>query len=723
MPPSGEMPAPTWSRRARFLAGAGIALAALAAYQNCFRAPFVFDDEGAVIRNVTIRDLRHLGTVLAAQTGNGSGVRSRPLVNLSLAVNYALGGTEVPGYHAFNLAVHALCALLLFALLRRVLAAAFGSSAVPDAGRHRRMPPNPKLAGFGDRALQGGLLAADALAFAVALLWAVHPLQTETVVCVAQRTESLMGLCYLLTLYCFVRATESARPVRWQAAAVAACLAGMASKEVMVSAPLLVWLYDRTFIAGSFAAAWRRRRGCYTALAGTWILLGILVATSGGRGGTVGFGLGVSPWDYALTQCRALTMYLKLAFWPHPLVVDYGMGLVTGVASVLPQALGLLALLAATGWALVRRPVAGFAGAWFFVILAPSSSVLPLASQTIAEHRMYLPLAAVLALAVAFTTLTHRRNADYRSELGLWRDTVAKAPDSARAHYNLGVLLERRRATAEALDQFETALRLKPDYAQAYNNRGDIRFLEGRTGEAAADFALAERFDPGLAEAHYNLGRARFQEGRDAEAIGEYETALQLQPDYADALINLGIVLAREGRTDEALARLHAAVGVDPASGDAQYNLGCVLDRAGNLPEAVAAYRAALRLQPDLTAARNNLGYALVRLGRPEEAMREIEEAVRRAPDNLNARVNLGNLLAAAGRWSEAVTNDEAAVRLAPADAEIRYALAVALARAGRPAEARREVAESLRLQPGFAPAQELQEQLPAARNSGGEGP
>ena len=722
MPPPGEISAPTWSPRVRLLAVAGIVLAALAAYHNCFRVPFVFDDAGAVIQNPTIRDLRRIGTVLAAQTGNGSGVRSRPLVNLSLAVNYALGGTDVRGYHAFNLAVHVLCALLLFALLRRVF----------------------------------GQCGGEASAFAVALLWAVHPLQTETVICPVQRTESLMALFYLLTLYCFVRGTESRRPVRWQAAAVAACLAGMATKEVMASAPLLVWLYDRTFVAGSFAEAWRRRRRFYAALAGTWILLAVLVAGSGGRGGTVGFGLGVSPWDYGLTQCRALVMYLKLAFWPNPLVVDYGMGLETRLAAVLPQALLLLALLAVAAWALVRRPVAGFAGAWFFVILAPSSSVLPLASQTIAEHRMYLPLAAVLAVAVAglqhllrATTgprttdratlrvcglvvcglavplgwLTLRRNEDYRSELGLWRDTVAKVPDSARAHYNLGVLLERRGAAAEALDQFETALHLKPDYAQAYNNRGDLRFLAGRIEDAAADFALAERIDPTLAEAHYNLGRVRFQEGRDPDAIAEYEAALRLEPDYVDALVNLGVALAREGQMDEALARLHAAVQLDRASGDAQYNLACVFDRAGNLPEAVAAYRAALRLQPDLAAARNNLGYALVRLGRPDEALGEIEEAVRLAPNDLNARVNLANLLASTGRWAEAITTYEAALRLSPADAEIHYALAVALAREGRPAEARRELAEALRLRPDFVPAQALRERLPPTPDSAGKGP
>ena len=705
MPPAAHAPVPPWSVRSRVLAGAAIVLAVLAVYHGSLRAPFVFDDEWAVTRNATIRDLRQLGTVLAADTGNGSGVRGRPLVNLSLAVNHALGGTDVWGYHAFNLAVHALCALLLFALLRRVM--------------------------------RGAALSAEALAFAATLLWAVHPLQSETVICPVQRTESLMALFYLLTLYLAARGAESSRPVRWQVAAVAACLAGMASKEVMVTAPLMVLLYDRTFLAGSFAEAWRRRRGMYCALAGTWLLLAVLVATSGGRGGTVGFGLGVSPWDYALTQCRALGLYLKLGFWPHPLVVDHGMGVETSLVAVWPQALLVVVLLAATAWALVRRPVVGFAGAWFFVILAPSSSVLPLASQTIAEHRMYLPLAAVLAvgvlglhslvrrpvltltfsltLAAAFAALTARRTADYRTELGLWRDTVAKVPASARAHYNLGVLLDRSGAVAAALGEFETALALRPGYAEALNNRGDIRFRQGRLPEAEADFSAALRNDPGLAPAHYNLGRARFQQHRDADAIVEYETALGSEPDYVDALVNLGIALARAGRPAEALDRLRAAVRLQPADAEAQYNLGRVLDQEGDLAGAAAAYQTAGRLQPDLVAAHNNLAYVLVRLGRPAEALAESEQAVRLAPADVDARVNLANLLLSLGRGAEAITDYEAALRLAPADPEIHYALAVALAQAGRPAEARRELAEALRLQPDFAPAQELWRRLTQA--------
>ena len=168
----------------------------------------------------------------------------------------------------------------------------------------------------------------------------------------------------------------------------------------MVSAPVLVLLYDRTFVSLGFREAWRRHGRLFLALAATWIPLGVLFLLSGGnRGGSVGFGLGIRWWDYALTQFPAITTYLRLSLWPHPLVFDYGAAWVRGASLVAGDIALVVALVLATAVALWRRPVLGFLGAWFFCILAPTS-LIPGTSQMIVEHRMYLPLAAVLALAV-----------------------------------------------------------------------------------------------------------------------------------------------------------------------------------------------------------------------------------------------------------------------------------------------------------------------------------
>ena len=596
-----------------FLAAGLIVLAALAAYHGIFSVPLVFDDFNAVTLNPTIHHLWPPWEALRTPQGTGSETDGRPLANLSFALNYAISGEATWSYHAAALLLHALTALVLFGVVRRTL--------------ERQQAP-----------------AGDLSAFAIALLWAVHPLQTETVTTVAHRTELLVSLCYLLTLYCFIRSVPEKAGAGsprgagwWPALCVAACFLGMLSKEVMVSAPLIVFLYDRTFVAGSFAEAWRRRRGLHLALAGTWLVLAVLRVVSPQRGGTGGFGMGMSSWHYALTQCRALVLYLRLSLWPHPLVLDYGDGVIRQLGEIWPQGLLVLALLAGTGIALWRKPGLGFVGAVFFALLAPSSSFLPLVTQTIAEHRMYLPLAAVLTLvvcglqaaaapggrnrALALTAgfvaaalglagATARRNEDFQSNLSIWADTAAKLPGNPRAHDNLANALLEANRTPEAVAQYRAALQLAPDDVQA----------------------------------HYNLGNVLLQAGDLPGAIAHYQAALRAAPAFDRALDNLGTAYLRAGRLPEALAAFAAAVAADPAYPSAHYNLANALARAGRLDAAIAEYRSAVRLAPGLTDAHFNLATALIQSGRTGEAMAEYEAVLRLNPADAEARADLARL-------------------------------------------------------------------------------
>ena len=659
------------SRGALLFAAVGLLAATLAAYHNSFLFPFVFDDVPAIVDNPSIRQLWPPGAVLAPRLEDaGVTVSGRPLVNLSLAVNYALGGEAVWGYHAFNLLIHALAGLTLFGMLRRTL----------------RQPILGKR--FGAVALS--------VALASAALWLLHPLQTEAVTYVVQRAESLMGLCYLFTLYAFIRGTEATDPVRWQVLSLAACLAGMACKEVMVSAPLLVFLYDRTFVAGSFREAWRRRRVYYAGLAGTWLLLAWLVAGTAGRGGTAGFGTEISSWNYALTQCQAIGQYLWLAVWPHPLVFDYGTAVVNSVVEVWPQALVLGGLVAGTVVALWRWPVGGFVGAWFFVILAPSSSFVPVASQTMAEHRMYLSLAAVIVLAVtglhawlgrragaicavlalACAVLTVRRNEVYRSDVSLWADTVAQRPASARAHINLGKAVLALGRVPAALGHFEKAIQLQPAVPESHYNRGLALVRLARRPEAIGEYETALQLQPKYAEAHNNLGNALLLEGRLPDALGHYERAVQLRPGFAEAHSNLANALLESGRGPEAILHAREAVRLDPSYAEARYNLGNALARSGDLPAALAEYNAALRLKPDYADVANNLANVLVELDRLPEAIAHYEHALRLRPDFTDPRRNLAQVLAHLGRVSEARTHYEFLVQLHPDDHDARAELA-----------------------------------------------
>jgi tetratricopeptide (TPR) repeat protein len=665
----------------RWLAGSAIALAALAAYHGSFDGAFVLDDASSIVGNPT---LRHLGRALLPPPG-GLTVSGRPLVNLSLAVNYALGGTRPWGYHAVNLAIHVLAGLVLFGVVRRTL--------LLKSGRRKAESESPESDGDQNPVL---------VAFAAALLWTVHPLQTEAVTYIVQRAESLMGLFYLLTLYCFIRYVEIEESVdrrpfplfAFRLSLFLSCLFGMATKEVMVSAPLVVLLYDRTFVSGSFAAAWRRHGRLHGALAATWLLLGGLVLGTGSRGGTAGIGTGVPWWLYVQTQFKAVTGYLRLAAWPHPLIFDYGTEWSRGAGDVVPYAVlvGLLAL--GTIWALWRRPALGFLGAWVFLILAPTALVTG-TRQTSAEHRMYLPLAAVtvlaavgldrlagrkalpfvLTLAVVLGVVTSRRNEDYRSKLALYRDAVAWRPRNPWTRFDLGVAFREAHAPGEAEQSYREALRLEARFPEAHNNLGDLLLQEGRMAEAIGEFSEALRLRPTYVEARYNLGLALVRAGRGPEAAEEEQQALLLRPDFAEAHCALGEAQAQMGLTGEALAQYAACLQSLPDYAPAHYNLANVLVHLSRLPEAEAQYEAAIQSDPTMAQAHDNLGNILLRENQVVSALAHYEAAARLQPGNPGIHFNLGNALVRLGRGREAASEYEAALRLQPDFPAARSAL------------------------------------------------
>ncbi len=634
-----------------------IGVAALLAYANSLHGPFVFDDESSITTNPTIRKLWPLTEPLSPPLTNVT-AQGRPILNLSLAVNYALGGVAVEGYHAANLLIHALAGMVLFGVVRRTLVVG-------------RVVPNPPVrdASAGDERRVGDN-APYLVALAVAVLWVVHPLQTESVTYVIQRAESLMGLFYLLTVYCFVRGTEAGGGgARWLGLAVAACALGMATKEVMATAPLMVLFYDRTFVAASFADALRRRWAFYAALFGTWVLLGWLVLQGGGnRGGSVGFGAGIEPWSYWLTQFKAIAVYLRLTIWPAPLVFEYGTFWVNGVADIAIEALLVLGLLAVTIRGLWRRTALGFAGAWFFGILAPTS-LAPGTTQMIVEHRMYLPLAAVLAVAVVgvyrrvgeswrgalwagsaalallWGGMTIGRNADYRTDIALWSDTVAKRPANPLAHFMLAGALERAGEVPRALESYAEALRLKPNFSVGHENFGALLLKLGRRAEAMAHFEEALRLQPAFPDAHMNLGNALVAEGRAGDAVRHLAEAVRLAPEFAEMHYNLANALSAAGRTAEALAAYEAALKRPAGSAAvhtvAHLRLGNAHAMAGRPAEAVPHYEAVLRAQPDNAEAHHNLGSACLELGRFAEAVSHYEATLRLAPDFPNARAHL----------------------------------------------------------------------------------
>lgn len=576
----------------------GVAALTIWAYRNSFDGPFIWDGLHVIVENPRIRSL---ALSCLADT-------ARPLAQLSFALNYAVGGLAVSGYHAVNLGIHVTAALALFVVTSRTLAGArlaarFGTPSPWPGSRFGSLAPW--------------------LAGAIAGLWAVHPLQTESVTYLVQRWESLAGLFFLLLFYAFIRAAASARPLGWQIAAVACLILGVATKATVVTAPILLLLYDRCFLAGSLRAA-LGRRGWFHAvmLAGTGVLP-LLLALGGREWQTsTGFGLHfVTPGGYALTQLSVVAHYLRLSVWPVPLILDYAWPQARGFADVLPGALVIVPLLVLTALGIARNHPLGFLGGWFFAILAPTSGLIPI--QDIAfEHRMYLSLAAVAALAVtalaatiprasegsratrttgatrtaratltgpatqtargtqrargtlivagtlvlaamfALAHATTRRNADYRSAIAIWDATVRDNPRNPRAHVFLGQALADAGRHDQAIAELTTAVRLNPEFGLALGGLTRELELAGRIppAQAARDYARALELNPALHWTRVYLGFTLIGLGRAAEAATQFAAALRLNPDLAMAHYGWGVALAMEGRLDQAKAEIDRAL-------------------------------------------------------------------------------------------------------------------------------------------------------------------
>jgi tetratricopeptide (TPR) repeat protein len=510
----------------------------------------------------------------------------------------------------------------------------------------------------------------------------------------------------------------------------------MATKEVMVSAPVIVLLYDRAFLAGTFREAFRRRWRAYAALTATWLILPGLVLSTQGREGTAGFGTGVTWWSYALAQFPAIIHYLRLSLWPHPLIFDYGTALPAPDLFVVMCALTVAGLVGATVWALVRRPALGFLGFAFFAILAPSSSFIPITTEPMAEHRMYLPLIPVivlvgimawrwlgqwallacLVLAVVLGGLTARRNVTYATELALWTDTIAHYPANARAHHNLGVLLIAAGDKAGAIAHYEEAVRLKPDYVLARDSLGKALYGENRVTEAIAQYEQALRLNPDFVPAHFDLALALLKNpGRLDEAITQYGEVLRRQPDNFAARENLGIALYARGRVAEAMVQLEAALRLRPDSPSLHTMLALALAASQRPAEAIAQFETALRLNPTLADAHYSLAVVLSGIsGRQDDVIAHYEAAVRLKPDYIEARNNLGNALREAGRLPEAISQFEAVLQLRPDLALVHCNLALTLLRMpGRTHEAAGHLETALQLQPDNAMARQLLTGIP----------
>jgi tetratricopeptide (TPR) repeat protein len=606
----------------------------LVAYSNSFQAGLVFDNASVIGEDSRIQAAtpQNIERILTGGYRDGSSIHAataglyRPFTTLSYLLNYAVlgDGPHPAGYHIVNLALHEVNIALVYALGVLI----FGETAP---------------------------------ALALAAIWGLHPLLTESVTNIVGRADLLAAFGVLAGLLCHVRGASAAgrRRVAWLAGLGAAQAVGLFSKENGVVLPGIMLAYDLTWdstrdLIWNQRARWRRRAPAYAIVALPlaaffWLHSGLhthmLIDFTDNPLVRAGF------WTARLTAVKVVGTYLWLFLWPARLSADYSYNAVPlfgwrvlnwedeKALIALAVCLGavLLTVLLAVRWRSQGKPLLFFL-IFFFVALSPTSNLIVLIGSVMAERFLYLPsvglagcvvacvVVAIHALGqrrllqrpaaapvawtalalvcLAFTARTYARNFDWQDDRSLWTSAVGVSPGAAKPHYNLGVEFERiEDRQAEAIAEYRAALRIEPDFVEARNNLANaLARMPGRLPEAIAEYQAALRIRPDRAEAHFNLALALAEmPGRLPEAIAEYQAALRIRPDYAEAHFNLGKALAQTPtRLPEAISEYRAALRIQPDYAEAHFNLGNALAQTpARLPEAIAEYEAALRLRPD----------------------------------------------------------------------------------------------------------------------------
>jgi tetratricopeptide (TPR) repeat protein len=581
-----HLPSVPWWQSDWFL-GLALVVVTVVAYMPAWNGLPIWDDDG----HLTKRALRSLTGLARIWIEPGAAQQYYPLVHSVFWVEYHLWGYSPFGYHLINILLHAMSALLLVRILR-------------------------------DLEVPGAWLAGA--------LFALHPVQVESVAWMSELKNTLSGFFYLSAALVYFRFIQRRT---WQLYALAAGLfvLGLASKSAIATLPaaLLVvlwwkrgklsWKEDVTPLAPFFALS--LMSGVFTA----WMERKFI----GAQGSDFNFTL----VERTLIAGRAVWFYLGKLIWPQNLTFIYPRWEIH--QTIWWQYLFPLAVLAVAAglWSVrkwSRAPLALFL--LFIGTLFPALgyvNIYPFSFSFVADHFQYLACIAPLTLAAAAITSA------------VPRQKLLSVPILLLLAVLTVLTWQQSGMYADMKTLWDTTIAKNPDCWLAYSNRGFGLLQEGRIDDAIADFKSSLRAKPDYAYAHNNLGMALLQEGRTVEAIPYFQKALELKPDYAEPYDNLGTILYGQGQVDAAIADLEKAVAINPEYSDAHFNLGIAFQSKGKWDSAIAEYKRSLELKPEDPEALRVLGTALLAAGRTAEAIVQFQNALAVKPDYRDALVDL----------------------------------------------------------------------------------
>ena len=719
-------------------------------YCNALNAPFVFDDIPHIKNNQHIRLTRlDLGKLFDA--GFRSPNPNRPVANVSLALNYFLFEYDPLGYRIFNITIHLFNGILVYFLTLMTL------RNLTDNGR-KQVLHSQAFSG-----LQSSNPSMTLIPLFSALLFIIHPVQVESVTYIVQRVNSMAAMFYLLSLLLYVKGrllqqktteqggdngpsgngdnqghvrlrSQSLYQHLWFAGSLVAWLLALGSKQIAVTLPFFIFLYEWYFFQ-NLSKAWLKHHLRYLgAILAIFAFVALLF-------------LGLSPLeklqsmpDYSenaftfaqrvLTQPRVVIYYLSLLVYPHPsrLNLDYDFPLSYSLITPITTLLCICAVICLIGLAccLARKErLISFSILWFFGNLALESTVIPLAM--IFEHRTYLPsmlffpvpvilvhrclrwhrlwLALCCLASLLLLMATHQRNLVWENDLTLWTDVVAKSPNKARPHNNLGLAFARHGNPDAAITHYQKALQIDPEYSLAHLNWGVALTKLNQIDAAIEQFLLVLQMSPNDPEAHHYLGVAFFEKGMLQEAVAHNLEAVRLKPHFPEAYFKLGLFSAEGGKTEKAIGYYRQALRLKPDFAEAHINLGNLLAEGGKLQEAIWHYQRAKEYNPAMEAADLSLAQAYAKQGHSNKAIRTLQALLKLKPDFAEAHHALAMLLADGGDYDRAGTHYAKALDLDPDRAETHYNYGNLLAKQGGTAKAKEHYRAALAIDPSYADA------------------
>jgi protein O-mannosyl-transferase len=643
-----------------------LAVGTLAIYSRVLHCDFTnFDDPDYVIENAHVRtgmSLRNLGWALTSSHSDNW----HPLTWMSHMLDCQIYGLKPFGHHLTNLLFHAVNALLLFGLLRRMTGALWRSAIV-------------------------------------AALFAWHPLRVESVAWISERKDVLSAFLGLLTIWAYLRFAEESKvksptPINrerastvFYALALALFALGLMAKPMLVTLPFVLLLLDYWPLnrAPSFAPGLVLEKVPFLLLSAASCVVTFLVQQ---RGGAVVATRNLSILgrfeNAVISYCR----YLAKTFWPADLSVFYPRPAHWPIVIVILSAAVLLCVSGAVVMLRGKQPWLPVGWFWFLGTLVPVIGLVQVGDQSMADRYTYIPSIGLLIMLVwsvagfvesrqglqqaaimASTAITLICGALTWVQISYWQDTetlfqhaLAVTPNNYSATWHLADYYADHHAPADAMEMYRRTLETAPGCFQARNNLGKLLLAQGHLPEAMTQFQKVIELKPDHPRAHNNLGIALYRQGHTEEAMREFREALRLKADLAEAHNNLALALLRTGRPGEAIAEFQAGIALEPSDADAQFNLGTALEDQGRLDEAIARFRQAVQLQPSQADAHNSLGSALGRKGLSDEAIAEFQEAIRLDPNSAEAHCNLGIMLAAKGDRQAAIAQLNRALALQP---------------------------------------------------------